>query len=208
MSRIKIGRQGDQAFIINESQKMVSAIHAYLDIDEETNQWWLEDNHSTNGTYIRNEKGQMERISREIIAEDTFIYLGSDAAQGCCFYAHQARELGQPTTDFLLIKRKMQELDNQIKVLDKTVKWKQMLIRLVVQAVLGFGVSLAFPNMGLALVVSIISGAIVDFFPFNRRKVQLLEERKHWRKCPNPSCCHSLSDEEIQNMQCLRCKAQ
>lgn len=85
MPTIAIGTQGDQWFPINQSG--VSHKHAFMTIpDNHDDPWILEDNHSTNGTFIRNENGQMLRISRVEISPMAFIQLGPNDVRGCSFY--------------------------------------------------------------------------------------------------------------------------
>ena len=84
MKTILLGKSGDQPFDIE--QQGVSREHARLTIDDD-GQWVLNDLDSSNGTYIRNENGDWERISKKKITPSTFICLGPDNANGCKFFA-------------------------------------------------------------------------------------------------------------------------
>ena len=75
MKEIIIGRNGTQKVKI--SAEGVSGQHASLTIRDD-GQLVLKDLDSTNGTYIRNEKFQFERIGVKVIKLDTVIRFGND----------------------------------------------------------------------------------------------------------------------------------
>lgn len=207
---IKLGRDGNQPFTISAKKLAVSSIHAFLDYDADTGQLWLEDNNSTNGTFIRNDEGVFVRIGREQITPDTFILLGEDTALGCSFFAHQALDKVKDVfyNDFKYIKNKNEEFDSKLKRLEKKTKTIKICARAVVPLLIYGGFTLLHKSPEFRFIASMIGYAIVEIFDSPGKRRKIIEERSRWRRCPNPECNHLLSDEDVHNMQCSRCKAQ
>lgn len=208
MTKIKLGREGQQPFKIAKTMETVSAVHAVLEVDEETGEWWLEDLESKNGTYIRNEQGLFVPIRRERISPDTFICLGSNTALGCTFFAHQVVEYGNFYEDFLYIRRKNEEFDAKLEALEKRTKTIKICARMVFPIAVYFLLSLIWPKqaMEFRFIFSMASSAIVELWDPSRRRRDLIEERNRWRRCPNPECSHLLSDADVNDLQCSRCR--
>lgn len=83
MTKIIIGKQGDQKFPIKNAG--VSRQHASITI--EGGHWILEDLDSTNGTFVRDDNGLYQRVSRVEIKEDTMVRLGDESSNGYAFMA-------------------------------------------------------------------------------------------------------------------------
>lgn len=88
MTKIIIGKQGDQKFPIKNAG--VSRQHASITI--EGGHWILEDLDSTNGTFVRDDNGLYQRVSRVEIKEDTMVRLGDESSNGYAFMAHHVVE--------------------------------------------------------------------------------------------------------------------
>lgn len=88
MTKIIIGKQGDQKFPIKNAG--VSRQHASITI--EGGRWILEDLDSTNGTFVRDDNGLYQRVSRVEIKEDTMVRLGDESSNGYAFMAHHVVE--------------------------------------------------------------------------------------------------------------------
>lgn len=212
MPRIKLGRDGDQPFSIAPTKLTVSGVHAFLDFDEETGDLWIEDNHSKNGTFIRNSDGQYMQVIRERITPDTFICLGDDTALGCSFFAHQAFDSVQDVffDDFFYIRKKSEEYDTRLEKLENATKWVRIFLQITVPILAIFLLKNLFPDLGSEsrIVISMATPVILQLIDFPGKRKRIVEERSRWRRCPNPQCCHTLSDEEVQNMHCRACRAQ
>lgn len=209
---IKLGRNGNQPFTISAKKLSVSGIHAFLDYDAETGQLWLEDNNSKNGTYIRNDEGVFVRIGREQITLNTFILLGEDSSLGCSFFAHQALDEVKEVfnNDFMYIRNKNEEYETKLDRLEKKTRTIKIFARAIVPLAFYGLLSIFFPKsaMEFRFIFSMVSSAFVEFYDSPGKRRRLIEERNRWRRCPNPECNHLLSDEDVHNMQCSRCKAQ
>lgn len=209
---IKLGRDGNQPFTISAKKLAVSSIHAFLDYDADTGQLWLEDNNSTNGTFIRNDEGVFVRIGREQITPDTFILLGEDTALGCSFFAHQALDEVKEVfyKDFLYIRNKNEEFETRLKQHELNTKWKKIATRISLPILLILLLNKFAPSLAseFRIVISMAVPVVLELFNFPGKRRKIIEERSRWRRCPNPECNHLLSDEDVHNMQCSRCKAQ
>lgn len=212
MPRIKLGRNGDQPFTIAPAKLTVSNVHAYLDWTPETGEIWLEDNNSTNGTFIRNEEGEFVPIVRERITPDTFICLGADTALGCSFFAHQAIDEVSEVyyNDFMYIYKKGKEYDARLEKLETMTKWIRISLQITVPILAMFLLTTFFPKIAAEyrIVASMATPVVLQLIDFPGKRKRIKEERNRWRRCPNPQCCHTLSDEEVHSLHCRACRAQ
>lgn len=219
--RIDIGREGTQPFTIKAEG--VGSLHAILTIDEQ-NRWWIEDQASKNGTYIRQEDGSMRRIQMSEIKPMTFLRLGPDNAFGCSFYAKQLVDSGSFLEEHLFLEEKAKEYEADLEKLEKKIKRAQLLSA-VIPAVLAFAI-MGFPffktlilNLGVAeqdvstylmsariLVSGVVGGLCRTLIDGNKWKKQQKEKFELFAQCPNPQCSHTLSVSEIHDMRCSKCK--
>lgn len=201
-----IGREGNQPFTI--SQEGVSREHAKLTIDD-NGKWTLEDLNSGNGTFIRNEEGDLEQIGKKTISERTYICLGPDNINGCKFYARQLIAPKDYQREFDLL----EEIDNDIEErLDKADD-KSKLIRkaIAIISLVGFFGSFIVEDNGIRTMLLRVStaatGASSMFYDPNKQKKQLKALREKLFGCPNPACSHNLSSKEVRNRKCAKCGA-
>lgn len=201
-----IGRQGDQPFKI--AQEGVSREHARLTIDD-SGKWVLEDLNSDNGTFIRNEDGDLEQISKKVISESTYICLGPDNINGCKFYARQliAPKDYQKEFDYL------EEIDDDIETRLEKAEDKSKLIRkaITIISMVGFFGSFIVEDNGFRTMLLRVSTAATGvssmFYDPNKQKKQLKGLREKLFGCPNPACSHHLSSKEVRNRKCAKCGA-
>lgn len=206
---IKLGKEGEQPFEIKANG--VSRIHAIIKIDDDGN-WWLEDCNSTNGTFVRDEKGDFVRWGSERITRNSFICLGPDNSKGCSFYAHQVKDYGNFMEDLQFIQEKDAEFDNKEEKLENRIKRLRIMGPILILVGV-FGITgIPFINnllgdyaMEIRIALSSLSGLLTTFYDGSARKKQLKEEREKWHHCPNPLCSHKLKSSEIANMQCSKC---
>ena len=214
MRTITLGRNGDQCFAI--AQEGVSSQHARVTIDGDT--WTLEDLNSTNGTYVRDERGELVRVGKCSITPDTFVHLGPQTVDGCSFYARRLLGANDYRAEFALLtdlaKRNRQLIEQEEK--------RSQRRSLVTPAlyVLVFCLSLIPPQkygvpddmatsiqMWLLRVPMLLGGIIGYLLTRNNRRKTLTKQWERLRMCPNPACHHTLSEGEVDLCQCARCKA-
>lgn len=206
---IKLGKDGEQPFEIKATG--VSRIHAIIEIDDNGN-WWLEDCNSTNGTFVRDDSGELMRWGRERITPNSFICLGPDNSKGCSFYAHQVKDYGNFLEDFQFMQEKDSEFDRKEEELENSIKKIRIMGPILVLFCV-FGITgIPFINdmlgeyaMQIRIALSSLSGLLTTLYDGSARKKQIKEEREKWHHCPNPLCSHKLKSNEIDNMQCSKC---
>ena len=210
MKTIILGRDGDQPFKI--TQPGVSAKHAKLIISGEKGHevWMLEDIGSSNGTAIKNQKGDTISISKKQITPDTLICLGPDNANGCKFYARHAVNANSYQAEFDFLETINDKIQDNMEKLDKKSKKIRMIIGIISAVTLIASLtelenSLRMMLLRLGTFVSMLSSFLYD--P-SKEKKKMKELSDKLFVCPNPGCSHILSSKEIQNRRCSKCKAQ
>lgn len=207
MKTIIIGTNGDQSFKI--AGDMVSRKHAKVTIDD-NGQWTIEDLDSANGTFIRNAMGKLVRVGKVTITPDTYICLGPDNALGCKFYAcHLTAEEDNYSKEFDLLQKYSKELAEKSTKVEKTSEIVTKVIG-VVSLLLLVG-SLFIKNQGINVHLLRIGTALSTFSTliYSPRK-QLKQLATHYNSlfsCPNPNCNSKLTQKEINDCQCSKCKA-
>jgi len=205
MKELIIGSGGQQPFGIKQSG--VSNHHAKLTIDDQ-GQWILEDLNSTNGTFVRDDNGDMRRISKSAITPMTFICLGPDNANGCSFYAKQLEKQSNFTEEFLYIQKIVENFSQKMEKIDR----KSELIRksVAVVSIIAFFMSFTLePSKAITAMrfSSAFSALVSLLFNMNKAKKAVQSKREKYLSCPNPHCSNKLSTKDVQNMQCPKCKA-
>ncbi len=206
MKTFLLGKEGDQPFDI--CQQGVSRKHASIDISD-NGEWILTDLESANGTFIRNEQGDWERIGKKKITPGTFICLGPDNANGCKFYARHVEHPDDYGADFNYLEDLGVEIEERLEKADKKAKAIRKLIAFVsgIALVGSFIVPDDSIRMMLLRVGSAISMVSTMFFDPNKDKNLLKSLQEKMFDCPNPACSHTLSKKEVKNRRCSKCKA-
>lgn len=197
METIILGRNGDQPFAITADG--VSAQHAKITIDGD--KWTLEDLNSTNGTFIRDEKGDVRRIVKVAITPNTFIYLGPKSFEGCFFYAQQVKTPGDFHIEYRFMNEKLKELDTKIKYEEK-MNW---VIKLTTFA-LTFVLIWAITDIQAMRAVAMISPMIALLYDPRKRIKRLRDKYARFFDCPNPKCSNTLSKTSVENRRCPECR--
>ncbi len=207
METFIIGTQGNQPFKI--ASTMVSREHAKVTIGDD-GQWNIEDLNSTNGTFVRNQQGQFVRVSRMTITPDTFICLGPDTALGCKFYAcHLKAESDDYSREFALLEKYAKEFSAKIANVERTSEVITKSIGVVSLALLAG--SFLIPDQGtnvqlLRVGTALSTGSSLLYSP--RKTIKSINARySELFNCPNPNCNGKLSLKEIEDCQCMKCKA-
>lgn len=202
MKQIILGTEGNQPFKI--TQQGVSRQHARITIGDD-GVWTLEDLNSTNGTFIRNEEGEMRRVGTLVINPMTFICLGPNNANGCSFYATHLVNPDDFIKEFQYLNQLEDDFDAQEEHADKMEKRIRLLIAIAsfVSLIGSFLVSNGVLLLRVGTLVSLVS---TMFFNPNEKKKKLQAEREKFHTCPNPKCSHIMKSREIRMMQCAKCK--
>ena len=214
MKRIIIGRDGDQPFLI--FQDGVSGRHALIEIDDD-DRWWLEDLGSTNGTFVRDENGDLMALGergRLQITKMAFVCLGPCNSKGCSFYAKQVVDAGDFRDEYEFLLQKKKSFDDQLQRIEKKDR-RMNLLKIILPPIL-MGLSFLISsntNNGLFWMIrmscSAIPSCLIQLLYNPKKKKQTLETmQKKFFICPNPHCSHILKSMEIEDFKCKSCKNQ
>lgn len=214
MKTIILGREGNQPFPIKSDVDGVSRKHAQITITD-SNEWYLEDLDSANGTCVRDETtGEMEPVtSRQRITPMTFVLLGPDNSRGCSFYAKQAEKYGDFMEEHEYLVTKESEFDRKEEILDGNIK-KMRIVGPVIVIIAVFTITgipavsdyLGEYAMQIRIGLSSMTGIITALYDGSAKKKRLQSLREMWHHCPNPCCSNKLTTKEINNMRCSKCK--
>lgn len=207
MQTFIIGTEGNQPFKI--ASQMVSREHALVTIDD-NGKWTLEDLHSTNGTSIRNEKGELVRVGKISITPDTYLCLGPDNALGCKFYACRlTAEQDNYSYEFQLLQRFSKEYSDKIAAVERTSNIVTKAIGVISLMVLlgSFLIQDQSVNIKLLRMGTLLSTCSSLLYSPKKTLKKLQAQYTELFSCPNPNCNSKLSQKEIEDCQCSRCKA-
>lgn len=200
--QVIIGKNGEQKFPITNAG--VSRHHARITITDSG--WLLEDLNSTNGTYVRDEKGSFERVLSKRIHEDTVIRLGDSSINGYTFWAHHVLEenpndYGYEFTRISQLREQlMADRKNAIIRSQQKAKVWRLLISLIPLAF-----SIFVTDIKLMRASMIIPGLVMMLIPQKNGNEQIDNKIKSMLVCPR--CGRPLSEYEIKSQQCMACKS-
>ncbi len=207
METFIIGTQGNQPFKI--ASQMVSREHARVTIDDDGN-WKLEDLNSLNGTFIRNTKGVLVRVGTIDITPDTYVCLGPDNALGCKFYACRlTAEEDNYSQEFKLLRKFSKEYTEKVAAVERTSNIVSKAIGFISLAMLlgSFLIQDQSVNIRLLRVGTALSTCSSLLYSPRKTLKKLQSQYVELFNCPNPNCNSKLSQKEIEDCQCSRCKA-
>lgn len=213
MKTITLGREGNQPFKIKGIG--VSKIHAIVTIDD-YGRWFLTDNNSANGTFVRNEvTGDLIKVGAQgvVISEMSFIVLAADNAVGCCFYAKQLINPGDYVDEHFYMQNKKLEFDQEEEKVAKRAKGVRLAIFIImVLFTLGTIIWQLFnPHtntkalFGIYRVLSLFTMGATTFYDAQGKRANIMKRRKKFNQCPNPECDFKLTPDAIENLKCPKC---
>ena len=194
-----IGREGNQKFNIDDEKfGAVSRRHARLKVDEETGTWTLRDEGSTNGTFILDERGELQPVSGEVVSSPTTrISLGGQRHNALTIVAHTVVDGGKSfAPDFDELDRRLEEFKRRSANKKSQMKWLRILLSLLPIACLvipGLGVEARFVGVSVA---SLLNAALAGLHD----PTKLAEERSRTIVCPK--CGRALSDRDVERHSC------
>lgn len=204
MRKIVIGRSGQQPFAITASG--VSAIHASLTISD-SGEWILRDEDSSNGTYVRNESGNFERIEVKRINRETLIRLGDETINGVTFSASQlTKEDPDDFADqFFALKRTFERFEAEKKRHAHNMRLRSFIPILI--SIICCAVSIPFDSGLTIRMIMMVPPMVTPMLTLvnSKKQEQLIEEYTGKLVCPK--CGKPLSKHEITKGICGSCKA-
>ena len=205
--KIIIGKNGNQPFPITATG--VSGQHASLTIDS-NGTLILEDLDSTNGTYIRNENFQFERIARKVITRDTVIRFGSDdTIRSLTVIANQLIKINPDdfSYEFKMLRTKWGDVMKRKEKIEHNTSILSFAPPFLSVVAILLTINSNDPMLlrGALLAPSLLSPLVHRYG--KKKLTRLNDEIKNTFVCPNPKCGRQLTEREITRGQCMVCKA-
>lgn len=203
-----LGRSHSETVKIPSTKVSVSGTHAKITVSDDGT-WELEDLNSPNGVFIRDENGDFQKVFKKQINESSIIRLGKGGADSFVFTAHRilcsddsySYEFHQLRKQ---LKRQLEEEAQQ----EKKVFLHGWIAKL--SGIISIGLTYVISKDMDPLVRCSITGAMpavlgLAFIGDGSVTKSLKKQRAKLLRCPK--CGHPISDFDIENRQCSRCKA-
>ena len=206
-----VGRSPSSSIKIPATKDAVSGQHVKIVVND-NGIWNLEDLKSANGTYVRDENGEFHRVFNKQIHEADIIRLGNGGANSFTF---TARRILYPNDsyayEFKMLRKELQKQKDLENDLEKRAningwisKFAGVAIYVVFEILVKCGVKLD-PNMRFPIIAAapVIVGLV---FAGDKKRAKSLKVRRN-RVLRCPCCGLPISEFDIEQRQCSRCKA-
>ncbi len=207
-----IGRSALSPLTVPEDKVAVSGKHVKITISD-NDEWKLEDLQSSNGTYLRNENGDFDRVYKKDISKFDVIRLGNDGANSFVFTARRAL---YPEDSYrqefkhlkkLLNKSREEEAKKERRIeingwISKVSGAAVMIICAVLGTIKGVDID-SNVRIGLVALAPILVGLIFN----GDKKVLKSLKKKREKIMICPKCGRRISEYDIEQGQCSKCKA-
>lgn len=218
MTRIVIGHTGNQPFKIPGDKTFVGHEHAIIEIDD-YGRWTLTDNNSKNGVYVRDNDGNYERVYQTEITPTTVVRLGPENVHSYEFWAQRvvATDPKDYSSEFMTLKqtlRMFKETEDEVAKKAELYNWISSCSGVVASLIMILVMALGKDNDGVSnnsfvvrmMLMSAVPVAVKLVLPKPAKKLKALRERRaKVIRCPN--CGAPLTDYDVNQGQCPRCKA-
>lgn len=218
MSReIKIGRSAESDYIVPADKKNVSSRHALIIVGDDGSVT-IKDLDSTNGVYIADDNGVFHKVYSKSIAPTSVIRLGHESHDSFTFMAHHAISGATDYEyEFQHLKYLLEDQERREEELEKKNSRNMTIVKFssVGALLLCFAAQYCIPGLkddaNQNLMISrIVMGAapliVGTFFGVNARAAKELKARRQ-RVLRCPKCNSPMSDYDIGQAYCSRCKA-
>ncbi len=217
MKEYIVGRAPSSVIAVPADKNGVSGEHVRISISD-SGKWEVEDLGSANGTFFKDENGVYQRVYKKVIDENTMLRLGQEGHNSFIFMAHR---VVAPDSSYnyefkqlrKILKKQIEEED----ALETRNARNMQIVKLAAPIALVFCVVAQFTIPGLKddanLNLWISRGAMAIapvvigmFFGIDTRKVKALKQ-KRLRMLTCPKCGYPISETDVHQMACSRCKA-
>lgn len=211
-TEIIIGRSAVSPLKVPDDRVGVSGKHAKITVTDD-GAWKLEDLDTPNGTFIRNEQGDFDRVYSKDISETDVIRLGNDGANSFTFTARRALHPDDPYRfEFNHLKKILANLkeeeakkEHRIEIngwITKLSGAGVMVLCAILSSIKGIDID---PNVriGLVAIAPILVGLI---FNGDKKSLKVLKKRREkFMVCPK--CGRRITEFDLEQGQCSKCKA-
>lgn len=207
-----IGRMAASAVKVPLDKDGVSGRHAMISINDD-DVWMLQDLDSTNGTYVRDGDGEFHRIYSKCISEKDVVRLGGGGAGSFVFVAHRVTD---DSDSYAYEFRQLRKLlvaqraaETSLERRNELYGWLSKLSGLAaiglcagLDALCGINID-AYTRYFLIACAPVAVG--LAFAGRSKSMKKLRKKREKILVCPK--CGKPLSEYDIEDGQCSRCKA-
>jgi len=202
-----IGRSPSSPVKIPADRSGVSGQHVKITVSD-NGIWKLEDLKSANGTYVRDENGDFQRVYTKQIKESDIIRLGNDGANSFSFYAHRAIT---SEDSYLYEFKQLRKALNLQKALEEKIAKKSEIAGWIQALVPGIilGATLCIPQMDMGtrcILMAVATPMFKIIFNGNSKAMRNIKKRRE-KLLLCPKCFKPISEFDIEQGQCSRCKA-
>lgn len=211
-TEIIIGKCAGSPIKIPADRDAVSGQHVKITVSDD-GFWRLDDLNSTNGTFIRDENGDFHRIYTRHIQESDIIRLGNGGANSFIFTAHKALhpednytyEFRQLKKQLLIQKEKEAKKEKRIELngwLAKLSGLGMIALCAIIGSINGVSIN---PDTRYILIASapVVVGLL---FNGDAKSLKALKKKRE-KVLTCPKCGRPVSEYDIEQGQCSRCKA-
>lgn len=212
-----VGRSSESPIQVPAEKVGVSGKHVKITI-KENGSWELEDLESANGTFLKDNKGDFQRVYKKIINENSIIRLGQEGHDSFVFTAHRVIASDPSYTyEFKQLKKQLKSIKEEEEALGRKNQRNMMIVKFTSPMVLllcvaaQYGIPSLKDKTDLNLWISRIAMGLAplvigSFFGIDAKAVKVLKQ-KRLKVLTCPKCGYPISEIDIQSMQCSRCKA-
>ena len=212
-----IGSAASSAIPVPATARGVSGQHVKITVSDH-GRWQLEDLDSANGTYIKDFNGDFQRVFNKVIDENTNIRLGPEGHSSYTFMAHRALGEGDDYAyEFKQLKKRLSEQEQLEAEVEARNARNMKVVKAASPIAMGLCIAAQYcipglksdANLNLWIsrgAMAIAPLAIGMFFGIDTKAVKQLKQRRV-KVMTCPKCGYPISEFDIHNMQCTRCKA-
>lgn len=211
---------GNNVYIVPEECITVSSPHAKLTIHN-NGAWQLEDLNSKNGTYVRNAEGEYERVFNLWITPETIIRFGVAGHMSHTCWASHIKSWYEGNRDNYFyefdriqqLAAKYNEAVSRQEAINERHNWIAtfssaggMVIFLIISAFKNSDSVSSGDMIMRMMIMSALPPLVKACFSKDAKKLKRLRLMRTWAlTCPR--CFMPLTDSEIENRKCAKCKA-
>lgn len=212
-----VGRCPESAVKIPDGRNGVSSKHVKITVHDD-GEWEVEDLSSANGTYVKDRNGDFQRVFRKKISEKTVLRLGQQGHDSFVFMAHRVvAPAGSYAYEFKQLQKMLARQREKEENLERKNSRNMNIVKLGAPAamVLCMGLDLVVPalkenpqaNLMVSRAAMCLAPFVVGmFFGIDRKGAKAVKQRR-MKVLTCPCCNLPISEYDIENMQCSRCRA-
>lgn len=211
-TEIIIGRSSISPINVPDDRVAVSGKHAKITVSD-NGDWEIEDLDSVNGTFVRNDNFEFEKVYTRKIHESDIIRLGNDGANSFIFCAHRALHPNDNYAyEFRLLQHLLKQSREDEAKKEKKANWASWVISIGAFAVWGLTEIIdkilnidPDPNKRMIIMMGVPPLLKIMLGGFTKGAKSVKKTREKFMLCPK--CGKRISEFDVEQGQCSKCKA-